>query len=93
MPVEQFLKWRQKTILGVSLRVIAPTGQYSPAQLINWGINRWAFKPEFGYSRARSKWVVDGYCGAWFYTQTRRSFIFRVPHRRLRNRSARSKDT
>ena len=51
MPVQQFSKWEQKTILGASLRVIAPFGQYSPTHVINWGINRWAFKPEFGYSR------------------------------------------
>jgi hypothetical protein len=50
MSGERFLKWKQKTILGLSLRMISPTGQYSPKKLINWGINRWAFKPELGYS-------------------------------------------
>jgi len=78
MPVEQFSKWQQKTILGVSLRVIAPTGQYSPTQAINWGINRWAFKPEFGYSRRWSHWVLDGYGGAWFYTENPAEF--HLPH-------------
>jgi len=78
MPVEQFSKWKQKTILGVSLRVIAPTGQYSPTQAINWGINRWAFKPEFGYSRRWSHWVLDGYGGAWFYTKNPAEF--HLPH-------------
>jgi len=29
MPVEQFSKWKQKTTLGVSLRVIAPTGRWT----------------------------------------------------------------
>jgi len=77
MPVDQFLKWKQKTILGASLRVIAPTGQYSPTQLINWGINRWAFKPEFGYSRSWGTWIVDGYGGAWFYTTN--SADFHIP--------------
>jgi len=28
MGVTQFAKWKQKTILGARLRVIAPTGQY-----------------------------------------------------------------
>jgi hypothetical protein len=68
MTPEQFSRWKQKTILGVSIRVIAPTGQYSPTNLLNWGINRWAFKPEFGYSRRWKNWVLDGYAGAWFYT-------------------------
>ena len=48
---QQFVKWRQKVLLGASLRVIAPAGQYDPTKLVNWGINRWAFKPELGYSQ------------------------------------------
>jgi hypothetical protein len=69
MPPQKFVKWKQKMLLGASLKVIAPTGQYDPTKLINWGINRWAFKPEFGYSERWGKWVLDGYAGVWFYTR------------------------
>jgi hypothetical protein len=68
MQLDQFSKWKQKTVVGASIRVIAPTGQYSSNALVNWGINRWAFKPEAGYSRRWGNWVLDGYGGAWFYT-------------------------
>jgi hypothetical protein len=68
MPVQQFVKWKQKVLIGTSLRVIAPTGQYDPTKLINWGANRWAFKPELGYSQSFGHWVVDGYAGVWFFT-------------------------
>jgi hypothetical protein len=68
MPPRDFIKWRQKVLLGVSLKVAAPTGQYDPTKLINWGANRWAFKPEFGYSQRWGNWIVDGYAGAWFFT-------------------------
>jgi Putative MetA-pathway of phenol degradation len=68
MPLQDFAKWKQKVLLGVSLKVIAPTGQYDPTKLINWGTNRWSFKPEFGYSQRWGKWVVDGYAGVWFFT-------------------------
>ena len=68
LTAQQYAKWKQKTLLGVSLKVIAPTGQYSPTKLVNWGINRWAFKPEFGYSERWGHWVLDGYAGVWFYT-------------------------
>jgi Putative MetA-pathway of phenol degradation len=69
MPVEKYMKWRQKVLLGVSLKVVAPTGQYDPTKLINWGTNRWSFKPEFGYSqRWGGKWVLNGYFGVWFFT-------------------------
>ena len=69
MPPQKFIKWRQKVLLGASLKVMAPTGQYDPTKLINWGTNRWSFKPEFGYSqRWGGKWVLDGYVGVWFFT-------------------------
>jgi len=68
MPVQDFVKWKQKTLLGLSLKVIAPTGQYSGKKLVNWGINRWAFKPELGYSRRFGRWILDAYGGPWFFT-------------------------
>jgi len=68
MPPQEFIKWHQKMLLGVSLKVTAPTGQYDPTKLINWGANRWAFKPELGYSQRWGKWVIDGYAGVWFFT-------------------------
>lgn len=68
MSVKEFQSWQQKTILGVSLKVVAPTGQYDPTKLINNGSNRWAFKPELGYSRRLGHWVLDASGAAWFFT-------------------------
>jgi hypothetical protein len=50
LPPEDFQTWRQKMLIGTSLKIVAPTGQYDPTKLINWGTNRWALKPEIGYS-------------------------------------------
>ena len=74
MEVPQFVKWKQKRILGASLKVVAPTGQYDPHKLINWGINKWAFKPEIGYSHRFGNWVLDTYGGVWFYTTNQRFY-------------------
>jgi hypothetical protein len=79
MPPQQFAEWKQKRILGASLKLVAPTGQYNPTKLINWGINRWAFKPEFGYSERWGNWVLDGYAGVWFYTTNRAFYDPPVP--------------
>lgn len=68
MDVADFRKWRQKTIVGVSIRVVAPTGQYDPTKLINYGADRWAFKPEVGLSRRWGHWVLDSYAAGWFFT-------------------------
>lgn len=79
MPFEKFAKWRQKTLLGASIKLVAPTGQYNPTKLVNWGINRWAFKPELGCSYRWQKWIIDAYAGAWFYTTNPASFAGTVP--------------
>jgi hypothetical protein len=79
MQAQQFVKWKQKRLLGASLKVVAPTGQYDGTKLINWGINRWAFKPEFGYSERWGNWVLDGYVGVWFYTTNNAFFDLPVP--------------
>lgn len=74
MTAPEYMKWQQKNILGFSLRVIAPTGQYDPTKLINWGNNRWGFKPEMGFSRRNGHWIVDVYGGTWFYTKNAKFF-------------------
>lgn len=68
MRPQEFAKWKQKILLGASIAVIPPTGQYDPMHLVNWGINRWAVKPEIGYSQRWGHWLLDGYGGVWFYT-------------------------
>ena len=79
MAAEEFRGWRQKTLIGVSLKVVAPTGQYDPAKLVNWGTNRWALKPDLGYSKRWSNWVLDSYGGVWFYTTNPRYYSPPVP--------------
>jgi hypothetical protein len=60
----------RKTILGTSLSIVAPTGQYMPEKLINLGTYRWAFKPELALSQPVCKrWLVDVYAGLWLFTK------------------------
>jgi hypothetical protein len=74
MGAREFVKWNQGTLLGVSVKVVAPTGQYDGNKLVNWGSNRWSFKPEFGYSGRRRHMVLDTYAGVWFFTTNQRFF-------------------
>ena len=70
MSLPEMRQWRQKTLLGVSLKVIPPTGQYDPTKLINLGSNRWTFKPELGISQTfGGRWVVDAYGSVLFFTE------------------------
>jgi len=68
MDRRDFIQWQQKRLLGVSLKVVAPTGQYDPTKLLNYGGNRWAFRPEIGLSQRWSHWVLDTYGAVWFFT-------------------------
>ena len=55
--------------LGVSLLVQAPTGSMTSRLLLNIGTNRWAIKPEVGYSERHGKWLTDVYGSVWFFTK------------------------
>jgi hypothetical protein len=63
-----FARWQQKMLVGLSLKVVAPTGQYDPTKLVNFGGNRWAFRPEVGLSRRWGHWLLDTYGAVWLFT-------------------------
>jgi hypothetical protein len=63
----EFVRYRPRTILGLSLAVAAPTGQYDPAKLVNIGSNRWSVKPEVGFSRTKGRWYLELYGGVWIF--------------------------
>jgi hypothetical protein len=62
------LRRNPRPILGASLRVVAPTGNYDNDRIANVGANRWALKPEIGLILPlTSKWLVELEGGAWFF--------------------------
>lgn len=68
MGLREYVKLPRRAIVGTSLTVIAPTGEYDGAKLINLGTNRWAFKPEVGIAVPKGAWDFDGYLGVWLFT-------------------------
>jgi hypothetical protein len=68
MTPQQFAKSARRPIVGASLTVGAPTGQYTSQRLVNLGTNRWSVKPEIALSYPLGpKWLVDAYAGVWFF--------------------------
>lgn len=70
MTRQEFREMRRNlpNILGASLKVVAPSGQYDSDQLINVGANRWAMKAEVGYITAlHPKWLFEMSLGAWVF--------------------------
>ncbi|MGE5128700.1 MAG: transporter [Sphingomonadaceae bacterium] len=66
-----FRSYEQDLILGASLQVSAPTGQYDPSRLVNIGSHRWWFKPELGASKAMGPWTLELAQAVTFYTDNR----------------------
>lgn len=69
MNTDEFQVYRPGQISGVSLQIIAPTGQYYSDRLINLGSNRWVFAPTWGYAWNYEKWIWEAYINAWFFTK------------------------
>jgi hypothetical protein len=67
--VNEFSKVLRRPIVGSSLTIVLPVGQYFPEKLINLGTNRWAFKPEIALSYpVGERWLLDLYAGVWLFT-------------------------
>ena len=57
-----------RSVLGASVKVVMPTGQYDNTRLINLGTNRWGFKPELGFAKRVPGLIVEAYGGVWLFT-------------------------
>ena len=68
LTLKEFENYEQDTIIGASVRVSAPTGQYDSEKLLNIGSNRWSFKPEFGISKAWGPLILELTPAVTFYT-------------------------
>lgn len=67
LSAQEFRSYQQDLIVGTSLTVSAPTGQYDPSRVVNIGSNRWAVKPELGMSQALGAWTFELKTGATFF--------------------------
>jgi hypothetical protein len=68
LELEDFQRFQQETIIGISLVVSAPIGHYEPPRRVNIGSNRWGFKPELGISHRFGRLYAEIHGGVWFTT-------------------------
>jgi hypothetical protein len=52
LSLKEFAGYKQDTIMGASLKVTPPVGQYDSSKLVNIGTNRWSLEPGIGISKA-----------------------------------------
>ena len=72
MNMEEFRKNPPGRVIGASLKVRAPLGDYNNDNLINSSANRWSFKPEIGISNEWGRWSADAALAATFFTENDR---------------------
>jgi hypothetical protein len=68
LPPQEFAAVAQDFVLGASIQVVAPTGQYDEERLVNIGTNRWAIKPEVGFSKRLKHLSWEMALAASFYS-------------------------
>jgi hypothetical protein len=56
------------TIIGASLSLSMPFGDYDHDRRINVSANRWSLKPELGVIQPLGRpWALEGYAGVWLF--------------------------
>lgn len=68
LSLKEFDDYEQDVIVGASVQVSAPMGQYDSNKLVNVGTNRWSVKPEIGVSKELGKLTLELDSGVTFYT-------------------------
>ena len=68
LSLDEYATYRQDLIIGASLQVTAPLGQYNSSKLLNVGTNRWSVKPELGVSKAWGPLTLELIPAITFFT-------------------------
>ena len=68
MTLAEFAKRQRAPIVGTSVTLVPPIGQYDRTTLVYLGSNRWSVKPEVGLSLPVGRWTIDTYAGLWVFT-------------------------
>jgi outer membrane putative beta-barrel porin/alpha-amylase len=80
LPLREFAGYKQNFIVGASLQLGVPVGDYQAPDLINIGANRWSAKTEIGFSKVLPRnWILEvSVAGTFFETNDE----FRGSHER-----------
>ena len=71
--LREFRDWHQDLIVGASVQVVPPGGQYDDARIVNISSHRWAVKPEVGVSKASGSWTLELQAAATFFGDNTRA--------------------
>jgi hypothetical protein len=68
LTLQEFAAYQQDLIVGASVQVSVPVGQYDSTRVVNLGTNHWFVKPELGLSQALGPLTLELTTAATLYT-------------------------
>jgi len=68
LSVADFADYQQDLIVGASVQLSAPLGQYDEDRLVNLGNHRWFVKPDIGVSKAWGAFSLELSSGVFLFT-------------------------
>jgi hypothetical protein len=68
LSMQEFGGYQRDLVIGASVQVSAPSGQYDPSRAINLGSHRWSIKPDVGFSKTFGTLTLDLTTSATFYS-------------------------
>jgi hypothetical protein len=69
LSLKDFSSYQQDLIIGGSIQVSAPLGQYDSDKLVNLGSNRWYIKPDLGISKAWGPLALELSSGVFIFSK------------------------
>jgi hypothetical protein len=76
--LEEFAGYQQDLIIGASVQVSAPVGQYDKDRLVNLGNNRWFVKPDIGISKVWGPIAMELSAGVFLFSDNEDYYIGRT---------------
>jgi hypothetical protein len=67
--LSEYPHYKQGFLMGASLGVTAPVGQYDATRLVNIGTHRWSFRPQLGISQSMGRLTLEFLGAVTFYTR------------------------
>ena len=68
LSLQEFAAYQRDLVMGASVQVSAPSGQYDSSRAINLGSHRWSIKPDIGLSKTVGALTLDFTTSATFYS-------------------------
>lgn len=68
LSVQEFKSYQPEKIIGLTLKVTPPLGDYDSDKLINLSTNRWTIEPGIGISQSLGSWTLEASAAIAFYS-------------------------